>query len=148
MILAGVGDQYWHVRVLIQYLLNATVVNALLAFRRLLTVTLEIIFVLIFSIGQSRYIIRWLRRYGRRWRGAITVVGSFELYEYLVSRALRQTPLAGGEASANLRGETAPECIESERWPSGRSNAPYGLLSSSFHMACDGSINYCSFSFY
>lgn len=70
------------------------------------------------------------------------------MYEYLVSRALRQTWLAGGEASANLRGETAPECIESERWPSGRSNAPYGLLSSSFHMACDDSINYCSFFFF
>ena len=34
----------------------------------------------------------------------------------------------------NLRGDAAPECSESDKWPSGRSKAPYGLLSSSFHM--------------
>lgn len=31
-------------------------------------------------------------------------------------------------------GENAAECKESDRWGSWRSNAPYGLLSSSFHM--------------
>lgn len=55
--------------------------------------------------------------------------------ENLIRRALRRHwPAWPREAEVNLRGETAPECSESDRWPSGRSKAPYGLLSSSFHM--------------
>lgn len=54
----------------------------------------------------------------------------------LVRRALRRHWPAWPrkKKETNLRGETAPECSESDRCPSGRSKAPYGLLSSSFHM--------------
>jgi hypothetical protein len=64
MVLPSVRDQYGHFGVLVEYLLNATIVDALLATGWLRLASLEIIIVLIFGIRQTRHIVWWL---GRNW---------------------------------------------------------------------------------
>lgn len=79
MVLASIRDQYRHFRVLVEYLLNATIVNALLATGGLRLANLKIIVVLIFSICQARYIVWRLGRHWRRGRGDIAIVWSFKI---------------------------------------------------------------------
>lgn len=79
MVLASIRDQYRHFGVLIEYLLNATVVDALLATGRLRLANLKIIIVLILGISQARYIVWRLGRHWRRGLGGIAIVGSFKI---------------------------------------------------------------------
>lgn len=79
MVLASIRDQYRHFRVLVEYLFNATVVDALLATGRLRLANLKIIIVLIFGISQARYIVWRLGRHWRRGLGGIAIVGSFKI---------------------------------------------------------------------
>lgn len=124
MVLASIRDQYRHFGFFIEYLLDATIVYALLATGRLRLADLEIIIVLIFAIGQARNIVWGLGRDGRRRFGGVVIVRSFKIERVLLEERYDVISPHGGEKIVNLRGETAPECSASDRWPSGRSKAP------------------------
>lgn len=64
MVLASIRDQYRHFGILVEYLLDAAVVDALLAAGWLRLANFKIVIVLIFGISQARYIVWWLGRDG------------------------------------------------------------------------------------
>lgn len=137
MVLPGVSDKDGHLWVLMEDLLYATVVRAPsdVSMTRLLSIICPVVLFVAEVILAGKVVGRILagRVTGGRWRGRLAVIESWKQSETDIANIQVKT---GGDIPC-LRPESAAECRESDKW-AWSSNAPYGLLSSSFHIVVVG----------
>lgn len=119
MVLPGVRNKDRHLGFLVEDLLYTAVVDTLANIPCTLVLAVVLVRVIVaetISVCVIKSLVRWAG--GRR---VFAVVGSFSRLERI------------GHGAGYIRGERVAEFTDSDRWASW-SNAPYGLLSSSFHM--------------